>query len=860
MKRKPSFFLPVLLTGLSLTCYLFTEKLNRQKSAAHTQPATTDVLFTSTKPVTEPVANSIRSFLEKQEYTIKVTDGAYRSPNRKQNTRVVYDDDGFEIVPRKEEGQNWRLALALAGISKGGKDLSASVTPDYILDRNTLQVVHDDYTLEYINDENGTRQNFLITKKPEGKEDLKILLQTSGTISLQSVMAGRAAFGDAGGTKLYYQDLNVWDARGRNLPARMENENEALAIVVDDREAVYPVTVDPLATTPGKVLESQQADDQMGYSIAAAGDINNDGFGDLLVGAITYDNGQTDEGAAFIYYGSAAGLAAAPNVILESNSANLRFGYSLAAADFNNDGFSDVVIGAPQYTNGVGEAFEGAVYIYYGSAAGPVLTPTILEGNRGGARMGTSVAAGDLNGDGRADIASGALGYNNAGALYNGQGGVYVFYGIEGGFAGSPVILTTGLMGGVTFGGTTTGVSIGNFNGDSYKDLVVGASGYDEGTTNQGAVFLYLGSATGVPPVHSRVFTGSQANARLGSSVAFAGDLNKDGYEDIAAGAPYYSQSQTREGAVFIYYGSATSPVTTQIIGSTIADAYMGYTVAGGGDLDGDGFDDLAVGAYNYQFDPDALRGGVFVFGGSLTGVQSAPILSKQENNTNLNGFSIAYAKNINGAKGVDLAVGMPGYTGGEEANGSVAIYSGEPGTLPVTLTHFTAKRLPEGAVEITWNTHSEQRNSHFEVLRSSDGNRFTLLGRRQGQLNSNSPTTYRLTDESPQQGSNFYKLVQYDVDGKSKQLGIRLIRVSLATARVAVFPNPTPGLLTLIASGEGYKKAELVDIAGRVFRTQKIQPGETLHFDLSGLAKGVYLVRFHGIDGTIISKRVVKN
>lgn len=858
MKRKLYVFSTLLCTAFTFAGPLSQKADSARKMRVEKPPSAGFVVSKMTYAKAQTTNPSVRSFIEGHEYYIRNTAGVYASPNRKQNTRIVYNTNGFEIEPRKKDAGNWRLQLALAGINKGGRNLSRSAKPFLRTKGNTLWIQHPDYTVEYINAKNGTRQNFLVAKRPAGNGALKVLLQPTGTVAVENVTPVSASFGDASGTKLYYRDLKAWDADGKPLPAKMEREGNLLALVVDDKNATYPVTVDPLATTPGQTLPGQQDDDQMGYSVASAGDINKDGFGDLVVGAITYDNGQTDEGAVFVYYGSVTGLATTPNLILESNAANLRFGYSLAAADFNNDGFSDIAVGVPQYTNGVGEAYEGAVYIYYGAASGPAASPVILEGNKAGARMGTCVAVGDLNGDGLADIASGALGYNNAGALYNGQGGVYVFYGITGGFDTTPVILAAGLQGGVAFGGSTTGVSIGNFNGDGFQDLAVGAEGYDEGVSNQGAVFVYFGSATGVPPAYSKLFTGGQASAGLGSSVSFAGDLNKDGYQDIAAGAPYYTNSQNREGAVFVYFGSASSSINTQILESNTADAYMGYAVAGGGDLDGDGYDDLAAGAYNYQFDPDT-RGGVFVFGGSAAGVQTVPILSKQGSDANLNGFAIAFAKNIDGANGLHLAVGMPGYTGGVAANGSVDLYSGEPGTLPVSLGEFNAKLLQNGEVVVTWDTYSEERNAYFDVLRSTDGTGFALLGRQEGQHNATSRNTYRLVDKSPVRGNNFYRLVQYDLDGRSKTLGTRMVQVGIANGTVAVYPNPTVGPVSLDLKSETYAKAELVDLSGRLLATQKPMAGNLLHFSLSGRPNGTYLVKLYGDNGKVISKRVVK-
>jgi hypothetical protein len=100
----------------------------------------------------------------------------------------------------------------------------------------------------------------------------------------------------------------------------------------------------------------------MGYSVSSAGDVNGDGYSDVIVGAPNFDNGQTNEGAAFIYHGSPAGISAVPAVMLESNLSSINMGNSVSGAgDINGDGYSDVIVGAFFYSNG--QSAEGAVFV-----------------------------------------------------------------------------------------------------------------------------------------------------------------------------------------------------------------------------------------------------------------------------------------------------------------------------------------------------------------------------------------------------------------------------------------------------------------------------------------------------------------
>jgi hypothetical protein len=164
--------------------------------------------------------------------------------------------------------------------------------------------------------------------------------------------------------------------------------------------------------------------------VSTAGDVNGDGFSDVIIGARWYDNGQTDEGRAHVYHGSAAGLSAAAAWTAESNQAGALFGTSVATAgDVNGDGFSDVLVGAPAFANG--QTREGRGYVYHGSALGlSVVASWTAEPDQAFAEFGNAVAtAGDVNGDGFADVIIGAHLYDNGEAD---EGRAILYYGNAG--------------------------------------------------------------------------------------------------------------------------------------------------------------------------------------------------------------------------------------------------------------------------------------------------------------------------------------------------------------------------------------------------------------------------------------------
>ena len=284
-------------------------------------------------------------------------------------------------------------------------------------------------------------------------------------------------------------------------------------------------------------------------------DINGDGFSDVVVGAPRYDNGQADEGRVYVYYGSPSGLAATPGWTAESDQAGANFGEAVASAgDVNADTYADILVGAPKYDNG--QIDEGRAYVYLGHDthidASPVWT---AESNQGtvnfGALFGTSVAtAGDVNGDGYSDVIVGAPDYDNG---QTDEGRAYVFLGTFSGLGATPVWTTESNLLGARYGVSVA--TAGDVNGDGYSDVVVGAYQYDTGES-RGRVFVYHGSASGLAATPTWTVDGDKPGARIGRSVASAGDVNGDGFCDVVVGAHQYENGETSEGRAYVYYGN----------------------------------------------------------------------------------------------------------------------------------------------------------------------------------------------------------------------------------------------------------------------------------------------------------------
>jgi hypothetical protein len=323
-------------------------------------------------------------------------------------------------------------------------------------------------------------------------------------------------------------------------------------------------------------------------------DVNGDGYPDLIVGA-------SGTPAAYVYMGTSSGLSTTPTTLANPGAASESFGYSVASAgDVNGDGYADIVVGAYAAAGST-----GTVYVYYGSATawGSSTPPTpVTLTSPGGAGMyfGASVAsAGDVNGDGYADIVVG-----NGGAGNDGNTGTSQAYVFLGGPSGVPALATT--LNDPDGAGGQFGFSVasaGDVNGDGYGDLVIGAP---NASSAAGKAYVYLGGtgdATGLATTPASTLTGPTASI-FGSSVACAGDVNGDGYADIIVGAPEGDSS----GDAYVFHGSpsatglASGGAANTLSGPTGGgEALFGGSVASAGDVNGDGYADVVVGAQAFS-------------------------------------------------------------------------------------------------------------------------------------------------------------------------------------------------------------------------------------------------------------------
>ncbi|MBK6727447.1 MAG: FG-GAP repeat protein [Xanthomonadales bacterium] len=415
------------------------------------------------------------------------------------------------------------------------------------------------------------------------------------------------------------------------------------ALVSHAQAQAFPAVINlgSLNGANGFRLDGASAGDLSGYSVSGAGDINGDGLGDLIVGAHLADPNGTNSGSSYVVFGKNAPFAAT----LALSSLNGTDGFRLdgaasgnssgrwvsAAGDINGDGRDDLTIGAPLADpNGTN---SGSSYVVFGKSTefAATLTLSALNGTNGfrldgvaaDDRSGRSVsAAGDINGDGEDDLIVGAFQADPNGSL---SGSTYVVFGKNTPFAATLALSALNGTDGFRLDGAAaadiSGYAVraaGDINGDGLDDLIIGAFGADPNGSQSGSSYVVFGKNTPFAATLALSALNGTDGFRLdgaavsdvsGLSVSAAGDLNDDGLDDLVIGAPFADPNGSYSGSSYVLFGK-TSPFAATFALSALngangfrldgvaADDHSGISVSSAGDINGDGVDDLIVGAH----------------------------------------------------------------------------------------------------------------------------------------------------------------------------------------------------------------------------------------------------------------------
>src|SRR5262245_47058489 len=441
---------------------------------------------------------------------------------------------------------------------------------------------------------------------------------------------------------------SLWEEAGSSVSIGDVNGDGLADVIVGAPGSPYPYGVDysayvifgrgsddiPIASTVSTANFDPTAGLRVsvgeGYAVSYAGDFNGDGIGDFMVSSPSY--GTNEQGATYIVFGNAGGT---PNSFISIEGGEAagvlgdQSGYSVAAVgDVNGDGFDDVLISSPR-AEGDGRWASGVSYVVYGNASGADIDLANFNASEGFRIIGSEYesigrsvsAAGDVNGDGRMDF---LIGVSNAGSNGNWlAGSTYLIYGSD---TGADIDLANlSPSQGVRIDGefeSQSGFSVaaaGDVNGDGLADIIIGAPEplYFAGQAG-GSAFVVFGKTGGLSnidlanlaPGDGFRINGAAVGDELGYSVSSAGDFNGDGFDDLIIGAPNADPNgNTDSGSAYVIFGKASGFGDIDVANLSAADGfridgpsgfqenYLGTSVAGAGDINGDGYSDIVVGA-----------------------------------------------------------------------------------------------------------------------------------------------------------------------------------------------------------------------------------------------------------------------
>ncbi|MDJ0746877.1 MAG: calcium-binding protein [Xenococcaceae cyanobacterium MO_167.B27] len=439
------------------------------------------------------------------------------------------------------------------------------------------------------------------------------------------------------------------------------SEGEAYVVFGSNQGFDSELDLTTLDGTNGFTISGLDSFDNLGRSVSSAGDVNGDGIDDLIIGAPYADSAYSysSEGEAYVVFGSNQGfdpeldvtsLDGTNGFIIPGLDRFGNLGRSVSSlGDINGDGIDDLIIGAPNageitgYYGYYGYYYynsdsRGEAYIVFGSNEGfdESLDLNALDGSNGFTisgldpfdDLGEAVSsAGDVNGDGIDDLIIGAPNAES-GFFYSSEGEAYVVFGSNEGFDGSLDLTTLDGSNGFIIPGLDSfdnlGRSVssaGDVNGDGIDDLIIGAPYADPAYSysSEGEAYVVFGSNEGfdesldlnaLDGTNGFTISGIDPFDNLGSAVSSAGDFNGDGIDDLIIGVPFADEasSYSSEGEVYVLFGSSDNneadiDLTALdnddgfIISGIDQNDNLGRSVSSAGDVNGDGFDDLIIGA-----------------------------------------------------------------------------------------------------------------------------------------------------------------------------------------------------------------------------------------------------------------------
>ncbi len=880
---KKSYPWILVFTAFAALCFLgHTKTLRGQQPASATKVAEINHEVVNVDFLKHSAwFNIVRKQIEAEEYEIVFDKqkNNYISANRRQNLLFTYYKNGFSVRPyetnaplfdiadksinengkKYKQADNWNVRISLGGYGRDG-GMVPFEGKKLCINQRDASIDDSSIEIEYNNSEKGMAQDFVVKSKPAGSGDLKLLLHIRTKLEFDASGLGLAFTKGSSKVEMNYGGMKIHDAAGKEIDGEIVKLNDYTAeICINDDASQYPITIDPLSSTAGWTQTGESTLEGFGV-VATAGDVNGDGYSDVIVGASGY-SGNT--GKVYVYYGSATGLLTTASWTKTGENAGDRFGSSVAmAGDVNGDGYSDIIVGAVGYSS-----FTGKVYVYNGSPTGLSSTPSWTQtGENAYDRFGWSVAtAGDVNKDGYSDVIVGASYYPYPSGYDSGK--VYVYYGSSTGLPAKASWTKTGENGYSEFGFCVA--TAGDVNGDRYSDVVISAAEY---SGSKGKVYVYYGGSSGLDSTASWTQIGENNSDGFGYSVASAGDVTGTGYSSIIVGAWEYPGDG--HGKAYVYYGGPSGLDSTASWTRTgeNADDHFGCSVATAGDVNIiirlllNVKSDVIIGAYGYPSGNNT--GKAYVYYGSSSGLDTIPAWTQTGENTGDEfGRYVATAGDANGDGYSDVIVGAPGYPSGNDTGKVYVYYGAQDVPLAVQATGFSIK-ADVASITLSWNTQSEINNAGFNVLREDPGaDVFKLISSYssndslRGMGTSTTGKDYNFKDNKVISGKTYnYKIQSVSTTGAATDLKTFSITVDIPTAYSLYqnFPNPFNPSTTIRFNLKQSSTVtlEIYNVLGQRMEYWNYGMMDAGRYDklvsMSALSSGVYYYRImaQGTDG----------
>ena len=522
--------------------------------------------------------------------------GGYQSRSHYHGWLARFDGKGFTVKP---DGQPWSWGLELASWGPQGQEISVSGVASMHANVNRMEYRWPGITEWFVNGKEGVEQGFTIPSRPAGKgENLVLRLRVrGGLVAADSQDGAGILFRTAdGASALHYRKLVVSDAKGRRVPARMMARDRTVQIAVDDRRAVYPLTVDPIVQQAYLKASNTGSTDQFGYSVAISGDT-------VVVGARWEDsnatgvggdqsnNVETNAGAAYVFVRSGSTWSQQAYLKASNTGLNDYFGWSVSISGntvvvgANRESSNATGVGGDESNNSAG--VSGAAYVFVRTGTTWSQQAYLKASNTGGsdnfgwtvAISGDTVVVGAYQEDSNATGVGGDGSNNSAGDA----GAAYVFVRSGSTWSQQAYLKASNTGAGDNFGNSVAisgdTVVVGAYKEDS-NATGIGGDGSNDSTGDAGAAYVFVRSGTTWSQQAYLKASNTGAGDLFGNSVAISGDT-------VVVGAPSEDSNATGiggDGSNNLATGSGAAYVFVRNGTTWSQQAYLKASNTGGND------------------------------------------------------------------------------------------------------------------------------------------------------------------------------------------------------------------------------------------------------------------------------------